>query len=149
MFERGSQPAADSSGAHWPERSAREARAGGRLQHPLAALVFCVPPPPAEHRSVEYDSNRQEEDGLGFVPIGIDDYVVRHLKSNPGDSIEEITAALRAALRAHRSGVRCDCGEPIWVIGSAVAGFGCFSCITGEAYPEDDFELADVTKAVR
>ena len=82
---------------------------------------------------------------MGFVPISIDDYVVRHLKSNPGDSIDDITAALRDALRADRSGVRCDCGEQLWVIGSAVAGFGCFTCITGEAYPEHDFELADAT----
>ena len=86
---------------------------------------------------------------MGFVPISIDDYVVRHLKSNPDDCAEQITMALRDALRAHRSGVGCDCGEQLWVIGSAVAGFGCFSCITGEAYPEDDFELADVTGAVQ
>lgn len=95
-----------------------------------------------------YDAGGQEEDDLGFTPIRIEDYAARRLQSNPGESIDEITAALLAALRAHRSGVRCDCGEPIWVLGSAFAGYACFTCITGEAFPEHDFELADALETV-
>jgi hypothetical protein len=37
--------------------------------------------------------------------------------------------------------VTCRCGNPIWVIGSAVVGNACFTCITGEALPDDDFEI--------
>ncbi len=29
--------------------------------------------------------------------------------------------------------IKCNCGNPIWVIGSAITGNACFSCITGEA----------------
>jgi len=49
---------------------------------------------------------------------------------------------LEDTLRAYKQGARCDCGNPIWVIGSAFSGFdGCFTCITGEACPEDDYEI--------
>ncbi len=77
----------------------------------------------------------------GFTPIKFDDYVERHLESNPGCSRKEITDGLKDALSAYKKGVRCDCGEPIWVIGSAVIGYSCFACITGEAKPDDDYEI--------
>ena len=80
---------------------------------------------------------------MGFVSISLESYVAKHLKSNPGDSPKAIRAALRSALRAHRSGTRCECGERIWVIGSAIVGNACFTCITGEADPSDDYELED------
>ena len=36
---------------------------------------------------------------------------------------------------------RCACGARIWVIGSAEAGNGCFTCITGDAWPRADYEI--------
>ncbi len=78
----------------------------------------------------------------GFIPISLDEYVKLHLKNNPGTSQAEVTDSLEGALRAYKQGARCNCGNPIWVIGSAFSGFdGCFTCITGEAYPEDDYEI--------
>lgn len=77
----------------------------------------------------------------GFSPVGLKEYIRRHLESNPGTSRKEIESGLRAALADHRGGVKCECGEPIGVIGSAVMGNGCFTCITGEAEPDDDFEI--------
>ena len=77
----------------------------------------------------------------GFTPISIEDYVERHLKRNPGDSRKEITRALREALRAYRAGKRCSCGNPLWIIGSAIQGHACFTCITLEAEPDGDFEI--------
>jgi hypothetical protein len=79
----------------------------------------------------------------GFIPISFDDYVKLHLKSNPGASREEIVEQVTDALKAYKDGARCsNCGNPIWVIGSAFSGFdGCFTCITGEANPEDDYEI--------
>ena len=77
----------------------------------------------------------------GFIPISIEDYVKLHLKSNPKDSRKEITNYLEATLKDYKDGVKCACGNPIWVIGSAMAGNFCFTCITGEAYPDDDYEI--------
>jgi len=77
-----------------------------------------------------------------FVPISLEEYVELHLKSNPDTSREEITIALRDALEDYKKGVLClNCGNPIWVIGSAFASNMCVSSITGEAIPEDDYEI--------
>ena len=79
---------------------------------------------------------------IGFTPISLDEYVDRHMKANPKDtSREEIITALKSALDDHNSGVKCHCGNPIWVIGSAFAGNACFTCITGEAFPDSDYEI--------
>ena len=77
----------------------------------------------------------------GFTPISLGKYVELHLKSNPDMSREEVTDVLEDAIRAYKSGARCHCGNPIWVIVSAFVGNACFTCITGEAYPEDDYEI--------
>lgn len=79
----------------------------------------------------------------GFTPICLEEYVKLHLKNNPGTSQAEVTESLDDTLRAYKQGARCNnCGNPIWVIGSAFSGFdSCFTCITGEAFPEDDYEI--------
>jgi hypothetical protein len=80
---------------------------------------------------------------MGFVPIELRDYVRLHLKSNPGSAAEKVTAQLQSALDAYKAGRRCDCGEPIWVIGSAETGDACFTCITGESDPSEDYEIRE------
>jgi hypothetical protein len=85
-------------------------------------------------------------DKTGFTPISIEDYVVRHARSNRDDKPEDVRKWLESALRDHKAGVRCQCGNPLWVIGSAVAGNACFTCITGEAKPDSDFEIDDAMK---
>ncbi len=80
---------------------------------------------------------------MGFVPIRLDQYVQRHLESNPDVHEADLRRRLRFALDAARRGERCGYGNPIWVIGSAEAGLGCFSCITGEAVPNSDYEIAE------
>ena len=83
----------------------------------------------------------------GFVPISLEAYVELHLKSNPGTSRAEITTALRETLEDYKRGAKCsNCGNPIWVIGSALAGNMCFTCITGEAVPEDDYEIDEACR---
>jgi hypothetical protein len=85
---------------------------------------------------------RRKRMKIGFVPISLEDYIEKAVASNPGSSREEITDSLKDALRAYKEDVRCQCGNPIWVIGSAAVGwYGCFSCITGEAIPDDDYEI--------
>jgi hypothetical protein len=78
-----------------------------------------------------------------FVPIKLDRYVQLFLKSNPGESPHAVRERLTAALADHKAGVRCHCGNPLWVLGSAEAGNACFTCITGEATPDEDYELDD------
>lgn len=76
-----------------------------------------------------------------FTTISLRRYVELHLRANPGTDREDLVARLRRALEAHERGERCHCGSPIWVIGSAEVGQACFSCITGEASPEGDYEI--------
>lgn len=78
-----------------------------------------------------------------FVPIAIDDYVEKHLAANPGVDRADLIERLKVALAAARSGQRCACGNSIWVIGSAEVGLSCFTCITGEAVPSEDYEIVD------
>ena len=78
----------------------------------------------------------------GFIPIGLEDYVELHLENNPDTSRKEIIPALKEALEDYKGGAKCIvCGNPIWVIGSAFGSNMCFTCITGEAIPEDDYEI--------
>jgi hypothetical protein len=79
-----------------------------------------------------------------FVPIGVEEYVTRHMKSNAGENRAELLRRLRDCISASLGGTRCQCGEPIWVIGSAFVGYMCFTCITGEAFPSDDYEIDEV-----
>jgi len=70
-----------------------------------------------------------------FAPIKMEKYIELHLKGNPGTPRKEITEGLSSALEDYKN------GNPIWVIGSAVAGNACFTCITGEAVPDGDYEI--------
>lgn len=77
----------------------------------------------------------------GFVPISMDEYIKKHLESNPTEIEKDLRKRLNAALNDYKKGVKCSCGNDIWVIGSAVVGNGCFTCITGESYPDNDYEI--------
>jgi hypothetical protein len=80
---------------------------------------------------------------MGFVPIKLRDYVRAFLRSNRGETAGAVTRRLQSALDAYRAGSRCHCGAPIWVIGSAEAGNACFTCLTGESDPSEDYEIAE------
>lgn len=77
----------------------------------------------------------------GFTLIPKDEYVKLFLKSNPSENRRDVVARLDDAIAAYRNGTRCRCGEEIWIVGSAEAGYGCFTCITGESTPDDDYEI--------
>ena len=77
----------------------------------------------------------------GFVAISLDKYVELHVQHNPGTHRDELVGELQSVLAAHRQGVRCRCGQPLWLIGSSQVGAGCFTCITGEAHPDEDYEI--------
>jgi hypothetical protein len=80
---------------------------------------------------------------MGFKPISIKDYTRKHIESNPGAKEAEVRAQLDHALKDYQSGVRCSCGEPIWVIGSSQTGNMCFTCITGDPCPDSDYEIRE------
>ena len=84
---------------------------------------------------------------MAFVPIGITEYVRLHLKDNPDENPSDLLARLRGCVSDALGGARCHCGAPIWVVGSASAGYGCFTCITGEAVPTEDYEIDEVLTA--
>ena len=77
----------------------------------------------------------------GFVPIPFARYVDLHVQSNPSVDRAEFAHRLRQAVDARKAGARCACGAFIWAIGSAEAGAACFTCITGEAWPDSDYEI--------
>lgn len=83
-------------------------------------------------------TNRRD---MGFVPISIDNYIKKHLKNNPRENVADLKKRLNSALSDYKIGVKCHCGNDIWVIGSALVGNSCFTCITGERHPTDDYEI--------
>ena len=83
---------------------------------------------------------------MGFVPIGVRKYVKLHVKAN-AENPTDLLVRLRACVSDALAGARCRCGAPVWVVGSVSAGYGCFTCITGEAFPSDDYEIDEVLNA--
>ena len=81
---------------------------------------------------------------MGFVPIAIDKYVQLHVQANPDVDPRELLTRLRSCVSDSLAGARCSCGAPIWVVGSVSAGYACFTCITGEAFPAEDYEIDQV-----
>ena len=76
-----------------------------------------------------------------FVAVRLNQFVKQYLRNHKQANGDEVRAAVEDALAARRQGVRCACGNPLWVAGSAVAGYGCFTCITGSAEPDGDPEI--------
>ena len=84
---------------------------------------------------------------MGFVPIAIDKYVQLHVQANPDEDPRGLLTRLRSCVSDSLAGARCSCGAPIWVVGSVSAGYACFTCITGEAFPAEDYEIDQVLAA--
>ena len=76
-----------------------------------------------------------------FTRISLERYADLHLRDNPDTDRDDLLNRLRRALEDRRRGVRCRCGQDIWVIGSAEVGNSCFTCITGDRCPDEDYEI--------
>jgi hypothetical protein len=83
---------------------------------------------------------------MGFIPISINEFIKEHLISNPKENPKDLRTRLEAALSDFNNGVKCRCGNDIWVIGSAFVGNACFTCITNESYTDDDYEIDSAIK---
>jgi hypothetical protein len=81
-----------------------------------------------------------------FTPIRLEKYVDLHLRANPEVDRTDLIERLQFAIDAYKKGIRCRCGAPLWIIGSAEVGLACFTCITYEAVPDHDYEI-DVAEA--
>jgi hypothetical protein len=77
----------------------------------------------------------------GFQKISIEDFVVQTIKSNPELKAGELKKDLEGFMKRKTQGELCDCGNPIWIIGSAITVKGCFTCITGESDCSEDYEI--------
>jgi len=85
---------------------------------------------------------------MGFVPIRVEDYVKLYVKNNPGENPAALLKRFRICIADALAGARCQCcGAPIWVIGSVLVGNMCFTCIAGEGYPTEDYEIDEVLEA--
>ena len=78
---------------------------------------------------------------MAFASTTIDKYIAMHQESNPSAKEADIRKQLETALNVYNNGIKCSCGNDIWVVGSASVGNSCFTCITGENFPEDDYEI--------
>ncbi len=78
---------------------------------------------------------------MGFISISIDSYIKKHMVNNPSENEKDFRKRLNSALANYHLGIKCSCGNDIWVIGSASVGNSCFTCITGESQPDNDYEI--------
>ena len=83
---------------------------------------------------------------MGFLGISIDSYIKKHLENNPSENERDLRNRLSSAQYDYQKGVKCSCGNDIWVIGSASVGNSCFTCITGESEPDSDYEIDSAVK---
>ncbi|MBD2847454.1 hypothetical protein IDH44_19805 [Paenibacillus sp. IB182496] len=81
-----------------------------------------------------------------MVPVSIEKFATLHMKHNPKESKKNLIESLEAAVSAKENGACCgQCGQPIWAVGTAIAGWNsCFTCLTGEADHSDDYEIDQV-----
>jgi hypothetical protein len=76
-----------------------------------------------------------------FKPISIDKFTDLYQKNNPDTDKDDLRKSLNHFKTLKLQGQKCGCGNPIWIIGSAISGMGCFTCITGETDNSNDYEI--------
>ncbi|MCF8239616.1 MAG: hypothetical protein K9I85_15745 [Saprospiraceae bacterium] len=78
---------------------------------------------------------------MTFKRISFLKYIEHHLQLNPTADRRDLEMKLKRVLQDHQNGITCHCRDDIWAIGSAFPGNGCFTFLTGEHLPYDDYEL--------
>jgi len=76
-----------------------------------------------------------------FKTISVDKFVKLYEKNNPDINTNELKKNLTDFKKLKLNGQKCECGNQIWIVGSAIAGKGCFTCITGETDNRNDYEI--------
>ena len=78
---------------------------------------------------------------IDFKKISIDKFLEKYKFSNPKEDINKLKNSIIHLKQLKAEGVKCNCGNSIWIIGSAISGKGCFTCITGESDYSNDYEI--------
>lgn len=81
-----------------------------------------------------------------FIPIEIKEFAEMVVKNNPSENKTNIITAITDTLEDVKMGEKCECGNPIWVAGSAFIGNSCFTCITSETDTSKDYEIKEALK---
>jgi len=76
-----------------------------------------------------------------FNLISIDEFIANTIKNNPSLKAADLRKDLIEFKIRKSRGEKCFCGNPLWIIGSAITRKGCFTCITGESNCSDDYEI--------
>lgn len=76
-----------------------------------------------------------------FKKISVDSFIEKYKSSNPQEDVKKLRTDILHFKQLKTEGAKCECGNSIWVIGSAISGKGCFTCITGESDSTNDFEI--------
>jgi hypothetical protein len=76
-----------------------------------------------------------------FNKISVKNFIEKYKMANPKEDIKKLKGDILYFYELKKQGLACDCGNPIWVIGSAIVGKGCFTCISGESDTSNDYEI--------
>lgn len=78
---------------------------------------------------------------MNFVGISMEKFIEKQSKNNPEIDKTNLRKRLLKGLKDFQAGVKCSCGNDLWVIGSSYLGKGCFTCLTGESDSSKDYEI--------
>lgn len=76
-----------------------------------------------------------------FIPISIDSFIEQQKINDPKIDVVQLKKDLIHFRKLKADGIKCRCGNDLWVIGSAYSGKGCFKCITMETDCSEDYEI--------
>ncbi len=78
---------------------------------------------------------------MNFAGISLEKFIAKQSKNNPDTNTKDLRKRLLKGLQDFKAGVKCRCGNDLWVIGSSYLGNGCFTCLTGESDSSGDYEI--------
>ncbi len=84
---------------------------------------------------------KQDISTTKFNFVSIDKFVNQYHKNNSDTDTDDLRENLSHFKTLKLQGQKCDCGNPIWIIGSAITGLGCFTCISGDTDSSNDYEI--------
>jgi hypothetical protein len=76
-----------------------------------------------------------------FTKISIDKFIEKFKADNPKEDTITLRKSLLHFKKLKAEGATCDCGNSIWIIGSAFSGRTCFTCLAGVSHCSDDYEI--------
>ena len=84
---------------------------------------------------------RPKYSNIEFNKISVDNFIRKYKLNNPNADIVQLKSALIHFKELRSEGIKCNCGNSLWVIGSALSGKTCFTCLTGESDFSNEFDI--------